>query len=242
MPLDPDGGTPDAQLSAIGALCYDSGLTVNMSYTSGESSASLYDAKNALTNATLFDYSNGLYGFNSNNNIGAGLDAMINPNLDAALPVALSIQRSGGGHVVLADGYGYASSTLYHHINVGWGGSDNAWYDLPTIDTSSHTYTSVSGCIYNLFTSGSGEIISGRVTDMALNPVEGATVTAKIGSTVVKQTTTNIKGIYALTKLASNQGFSIIASKPGYIFVTQNVGTGNSSDMQPTSGNLWGVN
>jgi len=241
MPLDPDGSTEDTECSAIGALCYDSGLTVNMSYASGSSSASLYDAKEALTNATLFDYSNGVYGYNSNNNIGSGLDAMINPNLDAALPVALSIHRTGGGHVVLADGYGYDSSTLYHHINVGWGGADDAWYDLPTIDTSPHTYDSVDGCIYNLFTSGTGEIISGRVTDMALNPVEGATVTAKIGSTVVKQTTTNIKGIYALTNLASSQSFTVIASKPWHTFVQQNVATGNSADWQATSGNLWGI-
>jgi hypothetical protein len=242
MPLDPDGSTSDAERRAIGALCFDAGLTVEMDYSSGGSSASLYDAKDALTNATLFDYSNAVYGYNSGNNIGAGLDEMINTNLDAALPVALSVRRSGGGHVVLADGYGYAGSTLYHHINVGWGGSDNAWYDLPTIDTSSYTYNSVAGCIYNLFTSGTGEIISGRVTDMALNPIEGATVIASIGSTVVKQTTTNIKGIYALTKLISSQGFSVTASKPGHIFVTQSVATGNSSDMQPTSGNVWGVN
>jgi hypothetical protein len=241
MPLDPDGGTGDTERSAIGALCYDSGLTVNMSYNSGGSSASLYDAKDALTNATLFDYSNAVFGYNSGGNIGSGLDAMVNSNLDAALPVALSVGGSSGGHVVIADGYGYDSSTLYHHINMGWGGAYDAWYDLPYIDAF-YTYTSVDGCVYNLFTSGTGEIISGRVTDMALNPIEGATVTAKIGPTVVKETTTNIKGIYALTNLASSQSFTVIATKPWHTFSQQNVSTGNSSDWQATSGNLWGVN
>lgn len=239
MTLDPDGSTGDTERSAIGSICYDAGLSVNTSYTSSSSSASSYDAKDALIDT--FGYSNCVYGSNSGNNIGAGLNGMINPNLDAALPVQLSVSRTGGAHALLADGYGYVSSTLYHHLNLGWGGNDNAWYALPVIDTSSYTYTAVDGCAYNLFTSGSGEIISGRVTDMAGNPAPGATVTAKIGSMPTAQTTTNSQGIYALTNLSSSQSFTIEASKTAYIFNSQSAATGNSSDWQATSGNLWGV-
>ncbi len=66
----------------------------------------------------------------------------------------LSLKRTGGGHVVLADGYGYNNSTLYHHLNMGWSGSDDVWYALPLVDAY-YTYTSFSGCVYNVYTSGS---------------------------------------------------------------------------------------
>jgi len=33
---------------------------------------------------------------------------------------------------------------------MGWAGSSDAWYNLPTIDTDIGTFTSVYKCIYNL--------------------------------------------------------------------------------------------
>ena len=71
-------------------------------------------------------------------NIGDGLNGMINPNLDSNNPVILGIDDSqGDGHAVVADGYGYKSSTLYHHLNMGWDGEDDVWYNLPNIDALS---------------------------------------------------------------------------------------------------------
>ena len=34
------------------------------------------------------------------------------------------------GHEVIVDGYGYNSATLYHHLNLGWTGMADAWYNL----------------------------------------------------------------------------------------------------------------
>jgi hypothetical protein len=142
--------------------------------------------------------------------------------------------------VVVADGYGYNLSTLYHHINLGWGGNDNAWYNLPTIDTSLHTYSSVDGCGYNLFTSGTGEIISGRVLDKGGNPIPGADVIAKRSPTTWT-TTTNSKGIYALKNLPSSQTYSIDAQKTGHAFSSKSISTGRSTDGNRYSGNVWGI-
>jgi len=48
---------------------------------------------------------------------GDGLIGMVNPNLDANLPVCFGIHGSGNtGHEVVCDGYGYNSGTMYHHI------------------------------------------------------------------------------------------------------------------------------
>ena len=56
---------------------------------------------------------------------------------------------------------------MYHHLNMGWGGSQDAWYNLPTIDTTPNDYDSVRETIYNILPSKNydGEMVSGRVFD-----------------------------------------------------------------------------
>src|ERR1039457_877167 len=119
-------------------------------------------------------YSNAIYDENGNCLSGPAMLAMLNANLDAHLPLTFCIYNPEGGHAVLCDGYGYDLSTLYHHINMGWGGSGNAWYALPIIDIS---YTNLVACMYNVYTNGAGEIISGRVLSANV-PLPNATLTA----------------------------------------------------------------
>ncbi|MHC4085415.1 MAG: C10 family peptidase [Planctomycetota bacterium] len=237
MPLQPDSGITLTERQAIGALCYHAAESINTTYGSGGSSASPSDAKQALQDT--FYYNNSIYGWYNNNNIGAGLNRMVNPNLDASYPVILSVGGSSVGHAVVCDGYGYNVSTLYHHLNMGWSGTDNAWYNLPVINAT-FTYNSVDGCIYNIFTSGSGEIISGRAVDMAGFGISGVSITATGGGTYLA--TTNTQGIYALVNVPSNTSFTVSASKPPHTFTNQNTSTGQSSDWSSTSGNAWGVN
>ena len=146
MVLVPDGSITETQRQAIGALTHDAGVSVNMKYTSASSSTNTLKAATGLVNT--FGYGNAVQGYNSGDNIGAGLNGMINPNLDAGCPVILGVRRSGGGHALLCDGYGYNVATLYHHLNMGWGGDDDAWYNLPNIE-SSPAYNSVTKCVYN---------------------------------------------------------------------------------------------
>jgi hypothetical protein len=163
---------------------------------------------------------------------------MVNPNLDAGYPAVLSVDGPYGGHAVVCDGYGYNFSTLYHHLNMGWSGNDNAWYNLPVIDAS-YPFNSVDGCIYNVFISGSGEIISGRTVDLAGFPISGVSITASGGGTYYA--TTNDQGIYALVNVPSNTFFTVSASKPPHAFINQNASTWQSSDWSSTSGNVWSV-
>jgi len=237
MPLQPYPGITVAERQAIGHLCFDAAESINTIYTSTGSSASPSDAKQAFKDT--FSYSNSIFGWNHNNNIGGGLYGMINPNLDASYPVILSVEGPISRHAVVCDGYGYNTSTIYHHLNMGWSGTDNAWYSLPLIDAY-HTYNSMDGCIYNLFTSGSGEIISGRAVDMAGFAISGVSITASGGGTY--HATTNAQGIYALVNVPSNTSFTVSASKPPHAFTNQYVSTGASSDWSSTSGNAWGVN
>ena len=239
MTLVPTSGVTLAGRQAIGALCHDAGVSVNMSYTSSGSGTDTRLAANAFRNT--FDYANAVRAWNSGSNFTqTNLHDMLNPNLDAALPTLLGISGSVGGHAIVCDGYGYSSSTLYHHLNMGWAGSSDAWYALPNIN-SSPGFTTVYKVIYNVFETGSGEIISGRVVDDAGLPISGANVTAVRTGGGTYPAVTNAKGIYALAHVPSGSSYTVSAAKPGYTFANQSVSTGTSTDNAPASGNVWGV-
>jgi hypothetical protein len=237
MVLVPDCKTTEIQRQAIGALCYDASILVDVDYGPDGSSGDMLKAKEALL--TVFKYTNAVNGYNNQNNIGSGLIGMINPNLDYSSPVILGLFHIGQGHAVVCDGYGYSASTLYHHLNMGWGGADDAWYNLPDVEAH-YRYTSVIVCVYNIFASGSGEIISGRVTNASGTPISGVTVTAK-GSGGPYTATTNTKGIYALAHIPAVSTYALSAAKQGYQFADQTVRTGSSRDGQSRSGNRWPI-
>ena len=233
-----------SQRQAIGALCYDAGVSVYMEYTYDGSGAWVEDAMYALV--ATFGYNNVNYGCNyynnKYNNIGAGLNGMVNPNLDAGYPVILGITDSGeNGHAIVTDGYGYNTSTLYHHLNMGWSGLDDAWYNLPDVDCDP-PYNIVDECLYNIFVSGLGEIISGRVTNSSGLPITNATVTAERVGGGSYGTVTNSNGIYALAKIPSASSYTVSVTKQGYTFTSQLVTTATSIDGENTSGNRWGIN
>ena len=173
----------------------------------------------------------------------AVLVGMINPNLDAGFPCLLSIfASSGAGHEIIADGYGYDSSTLYHHLNLGWSGSYNAWYNLPNFSAGGYNWQTVAFCIYNVYPTSSGEIVSGRVTDSTGVAISGVTVTATRAQGGVYTATTNANGIYAFANVPSASSYSLTAAKTGYTFLPQNVSTGTSTNYNMTSGDVWGAN
>ena len=236
MMLDPNSTITGAQREAIGALCYDAGLSVNMSYASDGSGTDTLKTRDALTD--LFGYHNAVNGYHGDNDLGTALNDMVNPNLDYGYPVIIGITGPSDGHAVVADGYGYDASTLYHHLNMGWAGSDDAWYNLPDID-SSPAFTTVHKCVYNIFVSGSGEIISGRVADPNGEPISAAAVTAQ-GSGGPNSTVTDSQGIYAFAPVSSGATYTIEVSRTGYTFETpKTVTTGFSGGS--TAGNRWAI-
>jgi len=235
MVFEPDCDTNDAQRQAIGALCYDVGISAGVKYGI-PAGVWMINVTDALRTTLL--YSNAIMGGNELSNIGEGLIAMLNPNLDADYPTLLGLKIEGedGGHAVVCDGYGFNSSTSYHHLNMGWSGSYDVWYNLPYV----RQYNAVVSCVYNIFTSGSGEIISGQVFHTSGIPIAGATVTAH-GNGGPYTTTTNRMGIYALANIPSGSAYTVSITKTGYQFDNQIATTGTSLDYSLTSGNCWGV-
>jgi len=237
MVASPDCSSTVEQRKAIGALCYDVGIAIRMSYAPDGSGADGFAIVPAFK--SLFGFSNGISGANNGRNIGAALAGMVNPNLDAQYPVILGITGKSG-HAVLVDGYGYDQSTraktIYHHVNMGWAGHEDIWYNLPAIGD----YDTVPVCIYNVYVEGTGEIISGRVTDASGQPLSGVAIRADLQAKRY-ETMTNDKGIYALAKLPSASLFAVRADKFGFTFTKQTVATGTSLDRQASAGNKWGV-
>jgi hypothetical protein len=237
MILDPASTPPTIQQrQAIGSLCFDAGVAIHMQYTSGASSAR-YDAMPPALLQT-FQYPNAIGTYDYQNSIDTRLLAtMLNSNLNGKYPCMLGIYGSPGGHAIVCDGYGYDTNTLYHHLNMGWSGYDNAWYNLPTIEA----FNFVVACIYNIFPNGTGEIIAGRVTDQSGNPISGATVTAVSNPDGISYTaTTDSKGIYAVSKVPSNKKFDLGAAKTGYTFFNRTVNTGLSQEGEGAqTGNVW---
>lgn len=241
--LVPNSGMNETQRQALGALTYDAGVSVNMNYRSdgGPSTSDSYKAAGALVN--VFQYSNAKYSYNNGDNIPlTNLYAMTNPNLDQQLPVQLGLNGPDGGHAILTDGYGYNAGTMYHHLKMGWPETgEDVWYNLPNIDAKRSSYNIIHTCVYNVFKSGKGEIISGRVTTAGKTPISGATVTATLTGGGAYTATTNAKGIYALANVPSASTYTVRVTKSGYTFPSQVVNTGTSTDNTITTGNVWGV-
>jgi hypothetical protein len=234
MVYEPNCNTTESQRQAIGTLCAHAGFSVHMQYGPGGSSASLGDVNAALVD--VFTYSNCIYKSGAPISIN-NLITMINPNLDYEHPVIIGFPGEEIGHAVVADGYGYNIGTMYHHINMGWAGDGDAWYnfynDMPA------GYTSVDGCVYNIFTSGTGEIISGRVTSTSGSPLEGVTVTAVRTGGGTYQAVTNNRGIYALAPVPSASTYTISVTNPRYNF--SRVVNTNTSVRDGSIGNYWGA-
>jgi len=247
MPYITNSSTTPTQRAAIGRLLWDVGISVGMNYdtvANGGSGTDTLKAADALVNT--FQYSNAKKGYNSGSNLLTDpRNAMVNPNLHAGYPILFGITNGSSGHAIVCDGYGYnAYPTMYHHLNMGWSGSSDLWYNLPNIGTG-YNFNSVYKCIYNVYTSGTGEIIAGRVTDSAGNPISGVTVTATGGGhTYPALAATSSSGIYAIPKVLSGTTFTVSASKTGYTFTSQSVLTGTSPTLpnySPTTGNRWGI-
>jgi hypothetical protein len=253
MPNVPSCNTTLTEREAIGAICYDAGIASNMFYSEWASGTSMADARRALLD--VFKYGNAIEGCYDTNDIknipSEHLEKMINPNLDAGNPVFFAIydeQEIMEGHAVVCDGYGYNTSTIYHHLNFGYDDfptwARQMWFLLPDISYGSgYDWDIIGSCVYNIFTTEKGEIISGRLFDTQGKFVEGASVTAQIkggNSNTAVTTVSSSSGIYALKGLKSNTTYTITVEKEGYDFEPAEATTGKSENNSFNCGNVWG--
>lgn len=193
MPNDPDGAGQDVR-GYIGKLTYDCGVAVGMQYASGGSG--IPTEKMPVVATALKD----VFGYACANSCSGYDEAALEANLNAKCPVILAIAGGSSGHAIVADGYGYSGDeTKYFHLNMGWDGTGNLWYNLESdISAEGNTYSVITGMIYNVFPQESGGIISGRVLAESGAYIEGATVSVfDEEGTEVGVTEMDNRGIYA---------------------------------------------
>lgn len=244
MPLAPAANTvTDAECQAISKITYDAGVAIRSEYTPNATTSYntyLYKGfRGTFSFATVMAY------FGNGPNATLMRRAFL-PNLDAKMPVMIGITGAPGGHFVLADGYGFEGTNLYLHLNMGWRGTDDAWYNLPHVDTDNNgTFSTIHTLLYNVFPTNTGEIVSGRVLDSSGAPIAGAMVMASNSVLTSASTVTDSNGIYALfvpsgtyTLLAGDatQRVTVSSSK------TSNISAdGGYYPPQQAVGNAWGI-
>ena len=239
MKLVPKASATEAEREAIGRLTSDIGVALGASYGSDGTGAMSIDVSAVFRDR--FAYPSGVEYWNSNweNALrdGGGLhgrearNKVIYACLDAGLPVQLAIADGNGynGHAVVCDGYGFVAiggnDTEFAHINMGWAGSGDMWYNIPDINSTVGSmagqggvhFQIIKGATFNIATETFGALLTGRITDDG-DPVANAVVTAyNAGTTTEAGTcTTDAHGIYAF-RLPSNANYDIkVVSEDGF--------------------------
>ena len=212
MPLEPGSQMSELERQAIGKLTSDIGICCGMEYTSGGSSAGGYMLAETFTNH--FGYGSVIAAqwedARGDQSQSSAFRRALLSNLNANLPVVLSVSGATEGHALIGDGYGYSDNALYIHLNLGWSGNGDAWYSPPRLNTGGNSFNMINGIVFNILTNlpASTVICSGRVLDANGVPVENAVVSyyrsnsASGGGISSGNDTgyvrTNVKGIYAL--------------------------------------------
>ena len=207
MPLVPADGATEEQRQNIGKLLSDCGIAVDMSYTAKASGSNLTKQRKALL--ADFGYKQVIYyGPGKTDFDGTETDVLRNvmfANFDVGNAILLGIP----GHAIVADGYGYEDETPFVHLNFGWGGYKDFWYNLPDMTAAGADYTVVNGVNYNIFPDkgemtaddayGTVAILSGRVLDDDGRTVADMTVTVTTadGGEVVAESVTDARGIWS---------------------------------------------
>ena len=181
---DPDG-PGETVCQAIGRLTSDAGISVCMSYELEGSGAFMFNAATALRE--VFGYpSAAVYMANEVTSSDQVLAGALLANFDAGYPVLLGIS-GGGGHAIVADGYGFVTeldvmtrrvvSLPYVHLNMGWAGDCDFWYNLPEMYEAG--FTTVDEVVFNVFPDkpDGSSVVSGRVLNEQGKPMEGVAVT-----------------------------------------------------------------
>lgn len=77
--------------------------------------------------------------------------ARVDSNLTNNLPVQFPIYTSGGaGHAIVCDGIkDQGQATQYYHLNMGWWGSTNGWYDIQG-GFNAGGYSNITGAVVDM--------------------------------------------------------------------------------------------
>jgi len=123
-----DASTPAASIQQVARYCYDTAVTIQKDFGTGtyvlshsRRAAALEDHYHCTTEVReawlLYPVS--------------AIEEDIIEELDAGCPLMLHLRdKQDNYHAVAVDAYRFAGSTCQVHINMGWEGDDNGWYNF----------------------------------------------------------------------------------------------------------------
>ena len=135
----------DTERRAMGKIAYNCGVALDMDYESNAGTSNVNKSPNALS--SYFRYT-GHYETTAWSNFWSRLDE----NLEVGSPVQLAIYATNGaGHAIVCDGYTQnQGEDKFYHLNMGWWGTCNAWYNLQN-DFNTCGYSIVDAGVFDIF-------------------------------------------------------------------------------------------
>lgn len=143
----------EASRSEVAHLMRCAGISVNMNYYQNESGASVLNAAVALHR--YFNYSADVAQYHKDLYDEAEWYNRVRSNIDAGHPV-IYFGEGTGAHAFVLDGYDNSDK---FHINWGWDGAANGYYDLDALSPLEFSFNLFQGMISNIHPAEAGEII-----------------------------------------------------------------------------------
>lgn len=131
------------QRKALGRLAYHSAVALEMDFEYGGSTSNINKFPSVFRK--YFKHY-GEYESNTSNFFFDNIDSMIIKN--SIVPLAVS--GNGYAHSVVCDGWQITDKgNKYYHLNMGWWGTTNGWYQIQD-DFNAGGYSSVDGGVFNI--------------------------------------------------------------------------------------------
>lgn len=135
----------EIQQQAIGELFYSADCALQMNFEPTGSTSNIDKTPFAYENHFRYtshyeDISWSLFWDRLKENILAGFP----------VPVAVDASRTGDGHVFVVNGYKEENGKAYYHLNWGWYGANNGWYNIEDWTSESPGYNTITGAVFDV--------------------------------------------------------------------------------------------
>ncbi len=134
----------NASGKAVAKLSYDCGVSVYMAYSEGGSGSTIVEAYNAFFTNFGYNASAMRYFIRECTDTQEEWNRILFKELDSKRPVlyagvsSTGGGRDSGGHAFVIDGY---DSNYMVHVNWGWNGSYNGYFDVTVLDPARYTFS-----------------------------------------------------------------------------------------------------
>ena len=188
-------------------ILYNLGLLTQIHYVQGGSSTTPLVYLAAALKDPAVGYASAYYVEFGSGATDEDVETAIWASLRCGSPVAMSVERDGGAHAVVATGCGTAENGDPLTQVFGGYGSAPTWMDVPTNMPipGGYTYSRLASVVTGIvptapegISSGAGLPVLGTVVDKKGNTIPFAKVTLSIDGKVVAETATDLQGRYGL--------------------------------------------